>query len=321
MLFDLRGRGRRRTVQVIYLALALLMGGGLVLFGIGGGTNGGLFDAIGGNGSSNTSTDTVFKTRLAAYERQLKVNPQDTAALLGLTKLHFGNASTGENFNQTQGAYTAKGLAELRLASAAWQRYLATNPAKPDPNTANLMVQAYGPAGLKQYDKAVTAMEAVIASRKETANLYAQLAILAAGAKQDRKATLAEAEGHRPRAQEGPQAAQVGDRPPEEPAQRPAAGPVSERLTRTRRYHGRRAPVAQLAEQRTLNPKVQGSIPCGGMRTAPLRGPFLRVTGHEQSAACPGCVPGSARRGLRERSEARNPATARLPARPAERTT
>ena len=62
------------------------------------------------------------------------------------------------------------------------------------------MVQAYGPAGLKQYDKAVTALEIVIDSRKETANLYAQLAILAAGAKQDRKATLAEAEGARPHA-------------------------------------------------------------------------------------------------------------------------
>ena len=192
MLFDLRGRGRRRTVQVIYLSLALLMGGGLVLFGIGGGTNGGLFDAIGGNGSSSTSTDKVFQERLAAYQRQLKVNPQSTTALIGMTKLRFGNASTGENFNQTQGAYTAKGLAELRQASAAWQRYLATNPAKPDPNTANLMVQAYGPAGLKQYDKAVTALEAVIDSRKETANLYAQLAILSAAAKQDRKATLAE---------------------------------------------------------------------------------------------------------------------------------
>jgi tetratricopeptide (TPR) repeat protein len=192
MLFDLRGRGRRRTVQVIYLSLAILMGGGLVLFGIGGGTNGGLFDAIGGSGSSNTSTDTVFKDRLASYERQLKANPQNQAALIGMTKLRFGNASTGENFNQTQGAFTAKGLAELRLASAAWQRYLATNPEKPDAGTANLMVQAYGPAGLKQYDKAVTAMEAVIDSRKETANLYAQLAILAAGAKQDRKAELAE---------------------------------------------------------------------------------------------------------------------------------
>ena len=54
------------------------------------------------------------------------------------------------------------------------------------------MVQAYGPAGLKQYDKAVTSLETVIDSRKATANLYAQLAILAAAAKQDRKATLAE---------------------------------------------------------------------------------------------------------------------------------
>jgi hypothetical protein len=192
MLFDLRGRGRRRTVQVIYLSLAILMGGGLVLFGIGGGTNGGLFDAIGGSGGGSASVDTVFKDRLAKYERQLKVNPQDQAALIGMTKLRFGNASTGENFNQTEGAYTAKGLAELRQASAAWQRYLATNPAKPDAGTANLMVQAYGPAGLKQYDKAVTAMETVIDSRKETANLYAQLAILAAGAKQDRKSELAE---------------------------------------------------------------------------------------------------------------------------------
>jgi hypothetical protein len=192
MLFDLRGRGRRRTVQVIYLALALLMGGGLVLFGIGGGTNGGLFDAIGGGSGSSASVDKVFQQRLDTYEARLKVNPQDPAALIGLTKLHFSNASTGENYNQTQQAYTAKGLAELRQSSAAWQRYLATKPAKPDIDTANLMAQVYGPLGLKQYDKAVSSLEMVIAGRKETANLYAQLAILAAGAKQDRKSTLAE---------------------------------------------------------------------------------------------------------------------------------
>jgi hypothetical protein len=192
MLFDLRGRGRRRTVQVIYLTLALLMGGGLVLFGIGGGTNGGLFDAIGGGSGSSASTDKVFQQRLDTFENRLKVNPQDGAALIGLTKLHFGNASSGENYNQTQQAYTAKGLAELRVTSATWQRYLATKPAKPDTDTANLMTQVYGPLGLKQYDKAVWTLEMVIAGRKETANLYAQLAILAAGAKQDRKSTLAE---------------------------------------------------------------------------------------------------------------------------------
>ena len=111
----------------------------------------------------------MFKDRLAAYQRKLTANPQDAAALLGVTKLRFGNASTGENFNQTQGAYTASGLAELRKAAAAWQRYLATNPAKPDTTRTNLMVQAYGPAGLKKYDKAVTSLETVIDSRKEPA--------------------------------------------------------------------------------------------------------------------------------------------------------
>jgi len=46
MLFDLRGAGRRRTVKVVYITLAFLMGGGLVLFVIGGDVSGGLVDAI-----------------------------------------------------------------------------------------------------------------------------------------------------------------------------------------------------------------------------------------------------------------------------------
>ena len=41
MLFDLKGK-RRRAVQGTYLMLAILMGAGLVLFGIGSSTNGGL---------------------------------------------------------------------------------------------------------------------------------------------------------------------------------------------------------------------------------------------------------------------------------------
>jgi hypothetical protein len=194
MLFDLRGRGRRRTVQVIYLGLAVLMGGGLIFFGIGGGTNGGLLDAINGNGNGGggTSVDALYKKRLDQLNHRVAVNPQDQAALVGLAKLHFQNAGTGENFNQTQQAYTDKGLNELRAASTNWQRYLALNPPKPDSDTATVMATAYGPGGLKQYDKAVQAMEIVIANRKESAALYAQLAILAAAAKQDRKSQLSE---------------------------------------------------------------------------------------------------------------------------------
>ena len=56
MLFDLRGRGRRRTVQVIYLGLAIILGGGLVLFGVGTGSgNGGLLNAFGGSGGGGGS--------------------------------------------------------------------------------------------------------------------------------------------------------------------------------------------------------------------------------------------------------------------------
>jgi hypothetical protein len=195
MLFDLRGRGRRRTVQAIYLSLAILMGGGLVLFGIGGNTSGGLFDAINGNGGGGGGTgsaDAAIQKRVDTYERRIRANPQDEASLVALTKLRFQVANTGENFNSDQQAFTAKGLAELRQSSATWQRYLALNPKKPDTQTANLMVQAYGQAGLKQYDKAVQALEIVMDSRAASAGLYANLAVLASGANQTRKSQLAE---------------------------------------------------------------------------------------------------------------------------------
>ena len=78
MLFDLRGR-RRRAVQATYLMLALLMGGGLVLFGIGGDVSGGLVDAFkgGGGGSSTDSAleDRVDKAGGAARRRTRRTRP------------------------------------------------------------------------------------------------------------------------------------------------------------------------------------------------------------------------------------------------------
>jgi len=191
MLFDLRGRGRRRTVQVIYATLALLIGGGLVFFGIGGATSGGLLDAIKGNGSSSSSND-VFNQRVQRLEQQVRVNPQNEAAWADLTNLRFQVATSGENYDQTNGVYTDKGKSVLRQADRSWQRYLALNPKSPDPTTANLMVQAYGQSGLQNYDKAVQAMEIVVDSRKPTSALYAQLAVLAHAAGQTRKSTLSQ---------------------------------------------------------------------------------------------------------------------------------
>jgi hypothetical protein len=190
MLFDLRGRGRRRTIQVIYLSLAILMGGGLVLFGIGGNTSGGLVDALQGN-SGGTDPNDAFEKRVESLEKRTQANPRDARAFAQLASLRFQVATTGENYDTASQAYTTKGKAELRRSTAAWQRYLALDPAKPDATVANQMVQAYGVSGLQRYGDAVQAMEIVIDNRDPTYQLYAQLAVLAHAANQDRKSTLA----------------------------------------------------------------------------------------------------------------------------------
>lgn len=193
MLFDLRGRGRRNTVRVIYLGLAILMGGGLVFFGVGG-SGAGLFGGDGGSGilgGSNSTTD-VFKKRVERYEQRVQANPQDAQAWAELARARYQQTSTGENYDQGTSSFTPEGIQKLREVESAWDRYLALDPANPNPDVANLMVQAFGPSGLDKLDKAVAAMEIVVEQRKPaTAALYGQLAQLAYLANQTRKGDLA----------------------------------------------------------------------------------------------------------------------------------
>ena len=189
MLFDLRGRGRRRVVKFIYLGLAVLMGGGLVLFGVGGATSGGLLDAFKAD-SGSTSVSDVFQKRVDAAEHGVKIRPADPRAWAELTRVRFQQAGTGDGFDQNNGVFTDKGKDELRQTEAAWDKYL-TLTKQPDGNVATLMVQAFGQAGLNEPDKAVNAMEIVLDGRKATGPLYVQLAALAYEAGQTRKAELA----------------------------------------------------------------------------------------------------------------------------------
>lgn len=187
MLFDLRGRGRRRTIQGIYLALAILMGGGLVLFGIGGNTSGGLLDAFREDAQTG---DVTFDKRIDAAEKRVATNPRNAPGWAQLARLRVQQAST-IGFDERTGAYTNDGRAELTKAERAWDRYVALDPAKPDDNVANLMVQAFGPTGLGKLDKAVAAMEIVTEARPERSELFTQLALLAYAAGQSRKGDLA----------------------------------------------------------------------------------------------------------------------------------
>lgn len=193
MLFDLRGRGRRRTVQVIYLTLAVLMGGGLVFFGIGGSVSGGLFDALGitnGNSGSGTSSQELLVKQERRAETRTRTNPKDAAAWADLVRVRYQLAGQGKNYDQQTGTFQAGGKRELARAGEAWERYVALNLPKPDAGLATLMLQAFGPAGLNQPAKGVVAAE-IVADQRPSAQAYYQLAVFAFAAKQNRKAELA----------------------------------------------------------------------------------------------------------------------------------
>jgi hypothetical protein len=180
MLFDLRSSGRRRTIKVVYITLAFLMGGGLVLFGIGGGgaLSGGLVDAITGGTSRFEETE-----RKASADA--RAHPQNAALWAAAARARFNLASA--NADPSTGEFDETGRAELEAASRAWEEHLKLTE-KPDPRVASLMVQAY--TVLEQFDKAATAQE-VIALDRESAGAYSQLAILAYQANQLRKGDLA----------------------------------------------------------------------------------------------------------------------------------
>jgi hypothetical protein len=189
MLFDLQSPGRRTGVKVIFTLLAVLMGGGLVLFGIGGNTSGGLFDAFkSGNGSS---TSDVFKKNLSSAQKRVDTNPQNAAAWANLAKVRYQAARSGSGFDEAQGTFTANGKKDLAGVARAWDRYMSLKPAKADDSTALLMVQAFGPTGLGDYKKAVSAMEVVLESREPAVGLYVQYAGLSYLAGQTRKGDLA----------------------------------------------------------------------------------------------------------------------------------
>ena len=188
MLFDLRGRGRRRIIQVIYITLALLMGGGLVFFGIGGNVEGGLFDAF--REDSRRAGDDLFIKRAESAEARARANPTEPKVWAEVARTRYLVAGQGENFDQNRGVFTDKGKAELGRVERAWDRYLELVKGNPDDRVASLMIQAFGPSGLNKLDKSVRALEAVV-EKRPSAELYVQLAALSYQAGQTRKGDLA----------------------------------------------------------------------------------------------------------------------------------
>ena len=190
MLFDLRGKGRRRTIKVIYVGLAFLMGGGLVLLGIGSDVGGGgLLNAITGAPSTDTG-EKRYRKQAADAAAATKRNPQDAKAWRDLTRARILVAGSGNRLNGQTGEYNAEGKERLKLAVSSWEKYLELD----DPDTeekaslASRMVQTF--VALGDFTQAARAQE-IIAEDRDSVGAYAQLAVLSYQAGQTRKGDLA----------------------------------------------------------------------------------------------------------------------------------
>jgi len=178
MLFDLRGRGRRRTIQVIYLGLAVLMGGGLVLFGVGAGNGvGGLLNAFNPSGGSGAAKAIVSQNTKAA-EKQTKLEPDNAQAWANLVQARYDDGAQG--YDSSTGTYSASGKAAFTAAGSAWQRYLQLAK-QPDSTLGRVMATAY--AALGDYTHEAQAWQIVAEANPKVASYWEQVAVAAYDAK------------------------------------------------------------------------------------------------------------------------------------------
>ena len=191
MLFDLRSRGRRRAVQVIYAGLAVLMFGGLVLFGVGAGNGiGGLLNAFTGGGSGSGSGAGLVNSQLKAAQKAAQRDPQSAQAWANLLTNQWELANQAGNFNASTGSYSADGNKLLSDATQSWQHYVRLAHAPPV-GVAIIASRAYQRTG--NYIGAAGAWEYVAGAEPKSAGGYLCLAATSYAAGLTRKGDLADA--------------------------------------------------------------------------------------------------------------------------------
>ena len=180
MLFDLRARGRRRTVQIVYLGLAVLFLLGFVGFGVGvGGGGGGIFNALTENGGSSSAN---FAGKVEAAQKRTQQHPTDPTAWAALIEAQFHQASEPEYFRAAAGgtteteAYTAKGKALLAKIANSWNTYLKLEAHHPSAELSRKMAGAFSEQGLAQPTAEMRALQIAVSSGAPSALLYRTLA-------------------------------------------------------------------------------------------------------------------------------------------------
>jgi hypothetical protein len=189
MLFDLRGRGRRRAVQVTYIVLAVIFALGFVGLGVGGGFgSGGILSGFTGNeGSGGTSHSGEIKK----YEQLVRREPNsaEAAEKLLLAQLHEAG---GEAYVTRGGGVTSKGKELYARIASSWRHYTALTSTPSLPLAKEVLV-VFGEEGLNEPAAAVQVLQTIVAAEPHSTHYFSFLADYAYKAKNTRVGDLAAA--------------------------------------------------------------------------------------------------------------------------------
>lgn len=178
MLFDLQGK-RKRFIQVIYVFLALLLGGSLVFFGIGGDAPGGLGNAVGLDPNSGSTGNSTLDADIETANATLETDPDNQAALVELAKSQAQAGSTAlEEDEQGFPVLTEAAIVRFEASVDAWERYLRVVEDKPNKidddelaTVASTVFQAYERLVFSQTDPVL--IQRTLESAVETAQIKA----------------------------------------------------------------------------------------------------------------------------------------------------
>ena len=279
MLFDLRGRGRRRTVKIVYITLALSSWAAASC------CSGSAAAERCRAASSTPSPAAPAATRGAdalrprpsrrpprprsATRRTPPPGPRSPAPACR-------RAGVGDNFDQNTATYTDAGKAEARRRRPTRGRSTSRSTRKkPDDRVAGLMVRAFDQTGLNQPDDAASAQEIITEARPIRDDLRARWRSTPTRRARPARATSPATRPSSRAPADEKNTLKSSARPGQAAGRSPSSSSRARARRRRRRRHAQeeevaatigsdRALVAQLAEQRTLNPKVPGSIPGGG---------------------------------------------------------
>lgn len=157
-------------MKVIYTGLALLLGVGLVGFGVGSVGGGSIFESLSKEGRGGNA----YAAKVTAARKRIAKNPNDAAAWMALTEAQLHEADSSEDYESTTERYTAKGLHQLHHVASSWERYLQLAGAHPSVKLAREVSGIF--VALNQPESAIKALQIEIAGSPPSAALYSSLA-------------------------------------------------------------------------------------------------------------------------------------------------